>query len=130
MSTATVRQLERSFFEELEMHLRDTLVRFGEALYAQAEECRQELAFALVDTGRRFSTSAASLQARLRHTGERLEVGAAEATREIGRTLAQAGERLDHGSGVRPLPRGVTGTEASRHHLPSEAQHPRDSKVA
>lgn len=149
------RQHARYFLEDLEHHLRETLELFGETLYAQAEACREELAYALVDTGRHLTSSVGHLRERLRRTGERIELGAVSATEQIGRTFVEAGDMLEPGSGVRPLPRGVTGTEASQHHVPEahveitmqgyellrpepepeervpyEGQHQRDSKVA
>ena len=143
MSTLTERQHGRYFLEDLEHHLRETLEAFGAALYAQAEACREELAFALVDAGRHMTGSLDALRARLRRTGPQLE-----------------GATVEAGSGVRRLPAGVTGAvsaTASQHRVPGshveisytmrgyefirlepdpeeqvpeEGRHPRDSKVA
>lgn len=154
-TTVNQRQHARYFLEDLEHHLRETLEMFGETIYAQAEACREELAFALVDIGLHLTSSVDGLRERLRRTSARIELGAATATEQIGRTLMDAGELLEPGSGVRTLPLGVTGTEASQHHVPDahvevtlqgyelieeepepeervphEGRHPRDSKVA
>ena len=147
MSTLTERQHGRYFLEDLEHHLRETLEAFGAALYAQAEACREELAFALVDAGRHMTASIDALSARLRRTGPAVDLGMGEAA-------------ADTGSGVRRLPAGVTGqvsATASQHRVPGshveisytmrgyefirpepapedqvpeEGRHPRDSKVA
>lgn len=70
MSTQTERQHARYLKRELERHLRDTLERFGETIEAQADECREELAFALAETGTLMTSSAPLLRARLReHAG-------------------------------------------------------------
>lgn len=66
MSSLTEHQHAELLKYELSRHLRDTLSQFGDAVEAQANDCREELALALVETGQHMTSSLPTLRRRLR----------------------------------------------------------------
>lgn len=116
MDRAARKEQVRVFKQGLEHHLRDTLEQFGQAIEAQAEDCREELAYALADTGRRLTSSVTMLRKRLRDRAGQLEEGAAKATSDVGRDLMQVGKRLSPRAQARAMSGG--GMERSQHRVP------------
>lgn len=116
MSSQTERQHAEYFKYQLKRHLRETMEAFGETIEAQAEDCREELAMALAETGYHLTSSVPMLRRRLREHAGRLETGAARATASLGRDLSSAGQGMSR----RQTARGpaVVSAETSVHRVP------------